>query len=141
MIGPYLLPSCLTDHTYLPARNIEGIFRRCVIGHSSMSLISTLWYTIPFLQMRFVITKSPHFDANACFYISWLHFSNFANIRFMSQRFQIVSLYPCTFAYFGLWGVNSCIMHVLKIFRCNSIYLDFYIAYYVIFLALMHVLY
>ena len=37
-------------------------------------------------------------------------------------------------------GVISYIMHILKIFRFNSIYLDFYIAYYVIFLALVLIL-
>ena len=29
----------------------------------------------------------------------------------------------------AFWGVISCIMHILKIFRFNSIYFDFYIAY------------
>ena len=29
----------------------------------------------------------------------------------------------------AFWGVNSCIMGILKIFRFNSIYLDVYIAY------------
>ena len=40
----------------------------------------------------------------------------------------------------AFWRVKSCIMHILKIFRFNSIYLKFYIAYYVTFLVLVHIL-
>ena len=47
---------------------------------------------------------SPNFHANACFYIKWLHFSNFANIHFMTLQLQIMILFPCMFAYFGLLG-------------------------------------
>ena len=40
-------------------------------------------------------------------------------------------VHVCIFWLF--WGANSCIMHILKIFIFNSIYLDFYITYYLIF--------
>ena len=48
-------------------------------------------------------------------------------------------IFPCMLTYFGLFGANSCTMYISKIFRFNSIYLDFYIAYYLIFLALVHI--
>ena len=47
------------------------------------------------------------------------------------------SVHVCIFWPFG--ELISCIMHILKIFGFNSIYFEFYTAYYFIFRALVYI--
>ena len=67
--------------------------------------------------------QSPDFHANACFYISQLHFSNFADIC------KYLHFFHACLHILAFWGEISCIMLILNIFRFNSMYFDFYIAY------------